>query len=70
MSRWQEAINIAGMHRLYSTGGLALPQLAKAIIRKLQNLEAFTTSDPGLMDVIDGFNAIDEFARLRIIIRL
>lgn len=65
MANWEETINIAGIHRLYTNGGINLQQVAKAVVRKLQNTEAFATSDPELMDIIMNFGAIDEFARLK-----
>lgn len=63
MGNWNECINIAGLHRLYNTGGMGLQQLSKGVIRKLQNTEAFAASEPGFMDVMCAFSAVDELAR-------
>lgn len=65
MAIWHETINIAGLHRMYSTGGIGLQQLAKGVARKLQLTEAYAICDPELMDVIFALNQIDEFARLK-----
>lgn len=65
MLKWNETINIAGLHRLYSTGGIGIQQVAKGVIRKLQNTEAFAISDPELMDVMFALNAVDEVAMVK-----
>lgn len=65
MANWHETINIAGLHHMYSSGGINLQQLSKGIGRKLQNTHAFAISDPELMDIIFSFNSIDEFAQLK-----
>lgn len=65
MANWNEAINIAGLHRLYLKGGMSIHRLAKAVIRKLQNTEAFHVSDPDFMAVVQAFGAVDELARVK-----
>jgi len=65
MANWKEAINIAGIHRLCIKGDIGLQATAKAVVRKLQNTEAFAISDPELTDVMCAFNTIDEYARLK-----
>lgn len=65
MAQWNEAVNISGLHRLFETGGIALQQLAKGVVRKLQNTEAFASSDPELIGIMSLFGYIDEYSRLK-----
>lgn len=65
MANWNETINISGLHRLYTSGGIGIQQVAKTIVRKLKNTEAFHRSDPELIDIMCGFEAIDELAMLK-----
>ncbi len=65
MTNWSESINIAGLHRLYSSNSISLQDLAKAVVRKLKNTEAFLSSDPELIDIMCAFEAIDELAQVR-----
>lgn len=65
MANWNETINIAGVNRLYQTGGINLMGLAKGVLAKLKNTEAFATCEPELLDVMSAFEAIDELAGLK-----
>jgi len=65
MANWRETINIAGLHRMYSSGSIGLQEMAKSVSRKLVLTEAYSIADPELMEVIFCLNQIDEYARLK-----
>lgn len=64
MVHWNEKINIAHLHRLFTSGGLSLQNLSRGVVRKLQNTEVFATAEPELIDIMCAFDAIDELAQL------
>ena len=63
MANWKEAINIAGLHRLFTTGAISLQDLSRAVVRKLKNTEVFAIAEPELVDIMCAFDAIDELAQ-------
>ena len=65
MANWNETINIAALHKLYTTGDINLQQVSKTIVGKLKLTEAFASSEPEIIDVMCAFEAIDPLARLK-----
>ena len=62
MINWHETINIAGLHRLFTSGSISLQDLGRAVVVKLKNTNAFASCEPELVDIICAFEAIDELA--------
>jgi hypothetical protein len=65
MAHWTESINLSHLHRLYDKGDINIPQLGKAVAKRLQLTSFFHTCEPEFIDIICEFDALDEFSELK-----